>query len=426
MVLISLTIPFDVFISLPTHHLAIRKFDIVFNYRFGTTGIGYTFMSLVVLTAMIAAIIDGIRTRGMNLKNKVTFTFIFLPLLISAVNDYAVAHELIDSIMLTEYAIFFTFMVIFSLMYSEEQANYIYLGNINRVLKINVEERTRDLEEQVSQREKLNQELVRINEELSKANYTLKLDMKMARNVQSSFLPPVPVDLDDWELGLYYKPMTEVSGDFYDFYVRDGKLEGIGIFDVSGHGVASALVTLQAKSIIYRNFRVRKALSLGDATSRINNELIKELGEADHFISGILLRFQTRDTLEYVNAGHSDLLVRDPGGAVYVACGGTQFKGSYLAVRKIDSPYESCELEVSPGTTLLLYTDALLETMNSEKRMFGREALSETFYSMPSDMSVQDQVHYLIDKLRNFSGKDTFDDDLTVIMARRKMPEQVK
>ena len=418
--LVAMTIPFDIFISMPVHHLAIRKFDIVFNYRFGTTGISYSLMSLVVLTAMISVIIDGIRTREMSFRNKIIFTFIFLPVIISAINDYAVAHGLIDNIMLTEYAIFFTFIMIFSIMYSEEQANYIYLRNINKILKMNVEERTRDLAEQVNQSEKLNRELVRINDEIKKVNETMKMDMKMARNVQSAFLPSVPKDLKKWEIALYFKPMSEVSGDFYDFYVRDDELDGIGLFDVSGHGVASSLVTLQAKSIIYKNFRENRNLPLGEVASRINNELIAELGDSDHFISGVLIRFTDDRHLEYVNAGHSDILARDPLGAVYVACGGTQFKGSYLAVKVINTPYESCRLEFEPGTTFLLYSDALIETMDSKHRMFGWERLAREFYSMPATLSVEEQAGYLVNSLERFCGKSHFDDDLTIIIARKK------
>ena len=56
--------------------------------------------------------------------------------------------------------------------------------------------------------------------------------------------------LKNYEIAYYNKAMAGVSGDFYDFYYNNTSLEGFGIFDVSGHGLASGLVTMLAKNII--------------------------------------------------------------------------------------------------------------------------------------------------------------------------------
>jgi sigma-B regulation protein RsbU (phosphoserine phosphatase) len=48
--------------------------------------------------------------------------------------------------------------------------------------------------------------------------------------------------------------MSGISGDLYDFYLDDDTLSGISLFDVSGHGIASGLITMLAKSILFRTY----------------------------------------------------------------------------------------------------------------------------------------------------------------------------
>ena len=152
-------------------------------------------------------------------------------------------------------------------------------------------------------------DLSRTNTELKLAQNEAKRDMRMAINVQTSFLPAAPPQSDEWEIAYLFKPMVGVSGDFYDFYIMNDKLAGLGIFDVSGHGIASALVTMIAKSVIYSCFVDGYKDDLSDVINNANDRLQSEIGNVGNFITGIILRFND-NMVEYVNAGHNDIYLK--------------------------------------------------------------------------------------------------------------------
>jgi serine phosphatase RsbU (regulator of sigma subunit) len=77
----------------------------------------------------------------------------------------------------------------------------------------------------------------------------------MTYSISLSVKPPV---VSGWDIAFTSRPKSGVSGDFYDFYTNGDKLEGLSLFDVSGHGVAPALITILSKlfsSEILKSFR---------------------------------------------------------------------------------------------------------------------------------------------------------------------------
>jgi len=70
----------------------------------------------------------------------------------------------------------------------------------------------------------------------------LRLDLKMAREVQKAFIPQYPLSIPGLEFETFYKPAHSVSGDYYDFFRVSSGQWGIAIGDVSGKGMGAALV----------------------------------------------------------------------------------------------------------------------------------------------------------------------------------------
>ena len=120
----------------------------------------------------------------------------------------------------------------------------------------------------------------------------MDLDMEMAARVQTRILHTEPPQSRDWDLHLVFRPVIPVSGDFYDFYETDGNLHGLSMFDVSGHGVSAGLITMIARSIVFRVFRSSDDIPLDIVLDKINEELIEQIGDIDNFITGTLLRFR--------------------------------------------------------------------------------------------------------------------------------------
>jgi phosphoserine phosphatase RsbU/P len=210
-----------------------------------------------------------------------------------------------------------------------------------------------------------------------------------------------------------------VSGDFYDFYESRGILEGVSLFDVSGHGVSAGLITMIAASTVRHVFREWSDAPLNLVMGRINEMIRREIGHVDNFLTGTLLRFRDFD-VEYANAGHTQLLCRrGNGGPVSIINReGEDFRGPLLGIRDMDASFDLVTFSVSPGDQILIYTDALVETMDAGKRHFGQDRLIESFRNAPDGNPRDIADHLVADAERHMDGMP-WRDDLSIILLKR-------
>ncbi|MCP4130469.1 MAG: SpoIIE family protein phosphatase [bacterium] len=282
-----------------------------------------------------------------------------------------------------------------------------------------------EIETAMVELETINERLAITNCELEKSEKRHELDMRIAANVQSSLFPKSAPASNMYDIALMFKPMACVSGDFYDFYTRgekdDKKLEGIGLFDVSGHGISSGLITLMAKSIIFRDFTNYPDKTLNAIIDQINTELIQEIGEADSYITGLLLRFKD-DAVEYVNSGHPDILYRPAKGGTIQAItdeDGQSIAGPFLGVDLMNKPFQSTSFRFNKGDYLLLYSDCLIEAKNSAGEYFEEDRLRELFRDAPGE-TAREILDHIMKKFYEFIDiKKQIDDDLTVILVKK-------
>jgi sigma-B regulation protein RsbU (phosphoserine phosphatase) len=303
------------------------------------------------------------------------------------------------------------------------------LDELNVNLEKRVLERTDELSRAKDEIEQAKDEVETINEELTRVNHSLRIaeymyerDLEIAVNVQTAFLPKTVPYNNTYDVAFVYTPMSGISGDFYDFYQSGNTLEGVGIFDVSGHGIASGLLTMIAKSIIYGNFVNMKHEKLNKVFDSINKKLIKEMGHIDNYITGILIRFNG-DYVEYVNSGHPDLIYRSAKnkkvGHIYDK-DGASISGPFMGLKELEQPYKSLTIKINKGDCLLLYTDCFQETENIEGRSYEDAGIMESLRNAP-DGSAQSILDYILNDYYNFAGrKKDFKDDLTAILIKRK------
>ena len=276
-----------------------------------------------------------------------------------------------------------------------------------------VKERTIELHEK-------NNELNEMNTELIKARDIADMDMKMAINVQKKFLQDSPPQSDEWEIAYEFKPMSGVSGDFYDFYSIENKLTGVGIFDVSGHGVASSLVTMIAKSVIYQEYVKNLNENLNEMIQKANNNLQNEIGSVDNYLTGIILRFEN-NKIEYVNAGHNDIYIKSKSKKVYPVRknDGDSITGFFLGLKDIPSSYEMLSFTIDTNEYILLFTDCILESENDHKEAYGEERIMKSFKEAPSS-SAQQVLDYIVKDFYAFvADRDNLSDDLTIIVLKK-------
>ncbi|MBN2159159.1 MAG: SpoIIE family protein phosphatase [Spirochaetes bacterium] len=294
------------------------------------------------------------------------------------------------------------------------------LGVLSADLEAKVKDRTEELEAANSELEAINERLNDTNSQLEYAQKIAEIDIKMASSLQTSLMPRTPPEVAGWDLACAFMPMKGVSGDFYDFYLNNGGLYGISLCDVSGHGISSGLLTIMAKSILYRNFTTLPDLRLNSLVERVNTEILKEIQDVDYYLSGIFLRF-SGDAVEYVNAGHVDMLARRgaSGRVIRVQPPSGSFASNLLGIAEVENRFDVLKFNVERDDKLLLYTDGITESRNNEKEPFGEERLMRAFQEAPQH-SARAIIDYALERFYDFIGSRSIGDDLTIIALIRK------
>jgi sigma-B regulation protein RsbU (phosphoserine phosphatase) len=303
----------------------------------------------------------------------------------------------------------------------------VLLNYIDRTHEQRVVERTHELREATAALEEANGKLAAANgkleaanEELARANCRASLDMAMAARLQASFFPKAPPESGAWDVSFVFSPVAGVSGDLYDFYSRNGELHGVSLFDVSGHGIAPGLLTLLARSVIHNEFSAGSELRLAQVIERANRTLVRELDAIDNYLTGVILRF-SHNRVEYVNAGHPDVLVRraSSGEVLKVARRDREFKGQFLGIAALEGKFTTVVFNMMKNDIIVLYTDGLVETRNAAGEEYGVERLERSLSSVDPSAGAREITGRLTADFQAFIDPRNLKDDLTLVAVRR-------
>lgn len=283
-----------------------------------------------------------------------------------------------------------------------------------------LQERTREVEEDRMVLEKLNTDLNEKNRQLELSGERGRIEMELAGLVQKSFFPTESPDSRLWDIAFRFMPARDVSGDLYDFYIRDGEVKGVSLFDVSGHGLSSGLITMIVRPILYRLFNRMQGEGLA-AIARSAAEMIHgEIEVTGTFVTGILLRFE-ENGVEYVNVGHPDIMLRRGGAseARIVSPKDSNFRGLPIGINNPEVTARVLRFAMSRDDCLLLYTDGLLDGFGNGTTSLGIERIRDAFSNAPGG-TARELCDRIIERFHDSVGDAGKADDVTVIVIRRR------
>jgi serine phosphatase RsbU (regulator of sigma subunit) len=302
------------------------------------------------------------------------------------------------------------------------QAVLLSLGLADRFNILNKEKllaRKEMLVSHLTEKDRIKDEM---NKDLENAHQNTKIDMMMAGNIQKTLFPMDPPRTDEWDTAFLFHPMAGVSGDFYDFYQQEGQLHGVVLLDVSGHGVASGLITMIARTVFHRLFYKMRKQNLNDVIVSADQTLIAEIGRIDNYITGIMLRFEG-DMVEYVNAAHPHMYLRR-GRSLNVHTINKKagdFRGHLLGLEVMDKTYERLRFRMERNDTLLLYTDCLSEAYSAaHDEQYGETRIIDALGNAPAG-TASEILDHIMEDFFTFTGDRSLNDDLTVILIQRKI-----
>jgi len=207
-------------------------------------------------------------------------------------------------------------------------------------------------------------------------------------DIQKLLLPDNP-QIRGLEYAVHWQPAATAAGDYYELtnitrfappeFPRDGAdMWGVIVGDVSGHGAAAAMETVQFDAIL-RTYRADgQAPGPAPVMSYVNKYFFSRRSRG-HFMSAFAASYRpdTR-SLIYLSAGHPPLLHRR-GRDVELIGEGDQIPLGVLR----DHEYRNNEISVEPGAILVLHTDGIVEARNPHGQMFGLERLRELVANGP-------------------------------------------
>lgn len=272
---------------------------------------------------------------------------------------------------------------------------------------LQLEEATRKIKEQnlciTAQQEKIAAHLEKVKEEL-----------RIASLLQISLLPSAREYSQGSGLVLRdrYVPATDLGGDYFDYaHCPDGRLF-VCVADVTGHGVAPALVSVQSRALARSHLEAGQGLAA--MTSDLNTFMF-ETFQQDYLMTMAALAYDRDDgKVEFCGAGHCPLVH-------YLAaedrCVERFSRGVPLGVMD-DAVFASDVFALAPGDWLLVYTDGITEATSPAGEEFGVERLLEAFLGLVR-AGEKDVPNRLLDAAREFTGKPTFNDDVTLVALER-------
>ncbi len=267
----------------------------------------------------------------------------------------------------------------------------------------------------------LQQELEETNSRLAKANARMSRDLTAAAKIQEKFLPRVAPRVPGIEFAWIYQPCDELAGDGLNLIpLGDGQV-GLYVLDVSGHGVAAALLSVtlsrllsppsEPSSILIRGGELEDRFDIlppAEVAARLNR-LFPFDASTEQFATLLygILNVATGE-FRYVSAGHP--------GPVHLPsdAGPVVLESEGFPISLANEAYEERSVYVKAGDRLYLYSDGIPEAMNPGGQQFGNPRFLETIVKAKSG-SLQQSVEMLLKEITRWHESEKPQDDLSIL-----------
>lgn len=264
-------------------------------------------------------------------------------------------------------------------------------------------------DEELLARIETNLKVAQLTRNISQKNYLLEQEKALAGEVQRILLPQ-SFNFPFLETASFYRPSTELGGDFFDIFQVENRIVFL-VGDVSGHGTSAALVMAATKSLINSQAQTRSGSI--HTVDTVNGTLCGMLGTSGIFVTLAYGIFDPeRNRLQMVSAGHNKSFLFRQDQVKTIEPTGLPLGWSPQSSWKFESE------SFLPGNKLFLYTDGIVEAKNSSKEQFGIHRLL-TVLRARMDYSPGELIENAFQAANEFCNS-RFGDDVTMLAIKRK------
>jgi phosphoserine phosphatase RsbU/P len=225
-----------------------------------------------------------------------------------------------------------------------------------------------------------------------------------ARKIQQALLPRSSPYIPGFVITGLSTPAGAVGGDWYDFIpFADGRW-GLVLADVSGKGMAAALLMSATRGML--RSLAEAACSPSEVLTKLNELLVNDFpsGRFVTMIYGVL--DPVARTLTFASAGHLRPLLIENSHAHFL----DTERGMPLGIGPGD--YSEAQVQLPPDSRLLFYSDGITEAANLEEDEYGAGRLEK--HCRQSEASAES----ILEDVRTFANGAGLHDDATVILVK--------
>ncbi|MCQ0970887.1 SpoIIE family protein phosphatase [Paracoccus sp. TK19116] len=262
---------------------------------------------------------------------------------------------------------------------------------------------------------------------LNEAQEAMERDLAEARKLQQGLFRNRSGRFTDFDLSLLLRPAGHIGGDLVGFFPINDERVGIFAIDVSGHGVAAALLTAQLATHLSgsteQNVALRAAQNGVDAVSPaalakfFNNMLLEEVQTDTYFTMIYAELDHAKGHVRLVQAGHPHpLLQRSDGRIERLGRGG-------MPVGIFEKPqFDEISVALEPGDRLIIASDGVTEASNPAGMLLGDDGL-EAIMRTNQMLEGHNFLESMSWSISEYAHGERCDDISAVLIERRAVPK---
>ena len=237
----------------------------------------------------------------------------------------------------------------------------------------------------------------------------MKKELELASRIQNQLIPG-PQELPRFKkliIETIYHPHLGVGGDYYDFIKLSRNTIGFCVADVSGKGIAAALLMSNFQAVIRSLFSNR--ISLKKLIHQLNHR-VNESANNEKFITFFIGKYNlTTRRLTYVNAGHLPPLLFEPRKGHLISLD----KGCIgLGMLDVIPVVEVGQVHISKNSKLLAFTDGLVELERGDRITSGLMSVEKI---ISNSNSIEKNIDEIKDYIARHIDRKSFFDDISLI-----------
>ena len=282
------------------------------------------------------------------------------------------------------------------------------------------------IQSDITKRKKAEEALSAANAQLRVVNERMTRELAVAAQAQQSLLPSEIPRVAGFDFAWKFQPCSELGGDMLDIYWLDDRYIGLYLLDVSGHGVAAALLSVtlsrwlspsSSQFKFIESKRNKSAHQQVPSPAQIITQLNSQFPMDEETGQFFTMNYGVLDTktyeFRYVSAGHPPLILSSDRKSEII-------KSTGFPIGVVTEPeYQERILTLKPGDRLYFYSDGAIEAHNKNGEQYGVDRLLDVI-AQNVNLSLEESLSLIVDKLEKWGPSRQFEDDMSLMVVEVK------